>query len=394
MNEGAAVTDPVCITENVIVEGKQAVWIFSEFETDEALPQLVAWLTPDDWPKWGGGMFKEMKPVGPRTNVPTAAGEQWHANYLEVVSLAKQELHTVLACDFQKTTSWAAMTYDLDHSVGGRLQVDRGFLSAVDRGDSRQVKALKVVGFTDTVNNALATMVCPAWSQWIQKATTNAARLVAGGRLGPTNGAVGDGASAAPSGAADEEAAAFTEGYAKQWVDEVNDMAQFYGGYATDVGSRLWSGVYKQTDAAEDSTRLFLRLARDWSRAWQSGTDLAARLATADVSASGAVRVPGGARQKTTECTTVLAPAPAKPAPVSITDLTRMSIDASKIPAAALTVSPESVGPTPNPAAIQVTADTTNFPSGLYSGSLRIGTPGSQQESPALFYVSKARPGE
>jgi hypothetical protein len=80
----------VCVADDAIVEGKHAVRMLSEFETKRSLDKLVAWLTPDDWPTWGSSMFKEMRPLTSRTNAPSKDGEQWHANYPEVVSLAGQ----------------------------------------------------------------------------------------------------------------------------------------------------------------------------------------------------------------------------------------------------------------------------------------------------------------
>jgi hypothetical protein len=66
MAESGGDCDQTCVADDVIVDGKQAVWIFSEFETKKSLDKLVTWLTPDDWPSWGSSMFKEMKQVSTR----------------------------------------------------------------------------------------------------------------------------------------------------------------------------------------------------------------------------------------------------------------------------------------------------------------------------------------
>ena len=60
----SAAPQVTCTAMPVDVEGKQAVWIFTEFETDESLKTLRDWLIPDNWPDWGGEMFKEMRPIG------------------------------------------------------------------------------------------------------------------------------------------------------------------------------------------------------------------------------------------------------------------------------------------------------------------------------------------
>jgi hypothetical protein len=382
--------DQICVAENVIVEGKPAVWIFSEFETDEPLPGLVAWLKPQDWPKWGSRMFKKMTQLGDRTNVRADAGKQWHAKFLEVVSLMGVELNTVLSCDFRQTADWAAMTYDLDHSVGNVLEVDRGFLLAVDVAGRRQVKALKIVGFTNTVIDIAATTVCPDWTDWIREATKEAERRDPSSGTDPTHGAVGDDTGGASRRMTDD-ATAFTQGYASQWVECVSGMADFYGRYTTDVGSRLLGGDYKQKDAAEDSTRLFWRLARDWSRAWQAGAEVMARVAEADVPPVAGDDPAGGQPQRTTEYTTVLVPSPPQSQPVAVTDFRRIAVHSDTLAASAFRVEPTEIGPDGDTASVRIEAETTNVPAGLYEGNVLVGRSGSQRSTPALFYAGKAR---
>ena len=65
----------------VDVEGHQAVWIFTEFETPQSLDNLREWLIPDHWPDWGGAMFKEMRPHRPVDLRPTRSNaQQTHAD--------------------------------------------------------------------------------------------------------------------------------------------------------------------------------------------------------------------------------------------------------------------------------------------------------------------------
>ena len=375
-----------CIAVNVDVSGKPAVWIFSEFETDESLENLRDWLEPDNWPSWGGEMFKEMRPTGPVTEGPLhPGGKQTHANYLEVVEIGGHRLETVLHCDLKSTPAWAAMSYDLDHSIGNLLQVDRGYLMALDVAGRRQVKALKVVGFTDTLLNTFATTVCPEWGTWVQRAVNVATVRAAGGSVDPTPGSVGDPnpeASGAPA-----DSAAFTGGVAEQWVSTVTDMAEFYGQYASDVGARLWSGKYKQQDAAEDSTRLFQRLARDWSRAWQAGMEATANWSEADVQPTAGSNPARTGR--TIEHTAMILPTPSTSAKVSISDLHRVGLHGHTIKASSLRVDPPTAGPGVGATHVTVQTDTTDVPCGLYEGELTVGT---TDHVPALFYVSNASP--
>lgn len=386
----------VCTPRIVAVGNKQAAWIFAEFQTDRTVTQLSAWLEPTDWPQWGGKLFESMTPVGERTTAKDSDGDRWHGKYLEAVNIGGRKLHTVLQCDGKQTSKWAAMTYDLDHSVVDVLTVDRGFLCALDLGKRRLVKALKIVGFTDPVDNALATAVCPEWTEWMKEATKTAAEQLEGSPVGETHGALGD--AGADDASATEAAAGFTRGYAQQWADCMSGMTDFYGNYATDVGNRLWSGQYGPKDAAEDSSRLFLRLARDWSRVWRAGNVVAEGLAGADVPPSGGVPSGGGAWKRSLEYSTVFVPAPSTTVTVEVSDLSRVAKKQATIRSKAIKVDPARIDGRPGnggsePVSVRLLTDTTALPPGLYEGELTLRSKdGHDTTAPALFYASGARP--
>jgi hypothetical protein len=377
--------------EPVSVEGKQAVWIFAELMTPAGMDVLTEWLTPDNWPVWGGVMFKRMDPVGKRTVIeaPSSSGEQWHGTYMEVVSLGGHLLHTVLGCDFKRTTDWVGMTYDLDHSVGDVIDVDRGFLLAVDLGDTRLVKALKVVGFTDPVDNVLATMVRPAWAGWMREGIRNEMQKARAQSVGAVpGGAIGDDTASPGAGTTD----GFSLGFVDAWVAGVSDATKFYTSYAVDIANRVSGGEYDLAkDVGPDTTRLFLRLARDWATAFKAGSAMLDNYADAQVPATreheDAVAV---ATLPTREYATVLMPRPANSAAVTIDDLVHVDPSASTLPAAQLRVSPARIGPGADLAEVRVEADTTDFAPGMYWGRARAGG----ASAPVVFYVSHARPAE
>ena len=377
-------SEATCAAVPVDVEGKQAVWIFTEFETRESLKTLRDWLIPDHWPRWGGEMFKEMRPLGSLALRPSRSGtKQTHSNYLEVVEIGGHRLETELRCDFKSAEKWSATSYDLNRSIGDMLQVDRGYLMVADVGGRRHVKALKVVGFTNTLLNTVATEVCPEWAIWVQRATTVSAVQAAGGSI-PTPGSIGD--SDPRVSWSTEGAASFTGGVAQQLIETVTDMMDFYGPFATDVSERAWSGRYGQTDMANDASRLFQRLARDWSRAWQVGMDGISNWA--EVTVRPTAGADPGRSARTSEHTTLMVKARSDDARVSITDLTRVGEKAATIPSSEFTITP-SVIEKAGRAYVTIKAETSKFPAGLYEGSLVAGTGGKQ--APALFYVSHAQ---
>ena len=382
-SSGSGVT---CTAVPVDVEGKQAVWIFTEFETDESLKNLRDWLIPENWPKWGGEMFKEMRPIGSVDVRPSKSNaQQTHSRYLEVVEIGGHRLETELRCEFKSTQDWAAVSFDMDRSIGDMLQVDRGYLMAADVGGGRHVKALKVVGFTDTLLNTAATGVCPGWSTWVQRAAKAEAVRAAGGSVNPTPGSVGD--SDPTVSWSTEGAAAFTGGVAEQWMSNVTDCVGFYAPFTVDVTERVWSGKYGRVDAANDTSRLFQRLARDWSRAWQAGMDNVSTWAEVTVRPTAGAD-PGDSAQ-TTEHTTLVVKARSDKAQVSISDLTRIGRTQATIKASGITINPAVIQSAGN-AYVTIQAETSRVPCGLYEGALVAGAGGKQ--APALFYVSHAQP--
>ena len=374
----------VCMALPVDVEGHQAVWIFTEFETPQTLENLREWLIPDHWPDWGGAMFKEMRPIGPVDLRPTRSNaQQTHADYLEVVEIGGHRLETELRCEIKSTKNWSAMSYDLNRSIGDQLNVDRGYLMASDVGGKRHVKALKVVGFTNTLLNTAATSVCPEWSQWVQVAVAMEAAKLDGG-TDPTPGSVGD---SAPNGAsAGADAAAFTGGVAEQWITVMNGMTEFYAPFTADVSERLMSGRYSRVDAANDTGRLFQRMARDWARFWQNGMQNMSQWA--EVTVRPTAGADPGRSGRSVEHTTLLVEARSGKARVSISDLTRVGRQAATIRAADIKISPPVIEDAGS-AYVTIEADTTSVPPGLYEGALVAGAGGEQ--SPALFYVSHAQ---
>jgi hypothetical protein len=379
-------SEVTCAAVPVDVEGNQAVWIFTEFETGEPLKTLRDWLIPENWPEWGGEMFKEMRPIG-SVDLRSTPDEtqQTHSDYLEVVEIGGHRLETELRCEFKSAKTWAATSFDLNRSIGNVLQVDRGYLMAADVGGRRHVKALKVVGFTNTLLNTVATEVCPEWSIWVQRAANVGAVQAAGGSVDPTPGSVGD--SDPRVSWSTEGAAAFTGGAAEQWINTVTDMADFYAPFTVDVTERLWSGRYGREDAANDTSRLFQRLARDWSRAWQAGMDSVSNWA--EVTVRPTAGADPGRSARTVEHTTLMVLARSKKAGVSVSDLRRVGRTPATIQSSDVKITPAVIDEA-GPAYVTLQADTTKVICGLYEGALVAGAGGKQ--APALFYVSHAQP--
>ena len=160
-------------------------------------------------------------------------------------------------------------------------------------------------------------------------------------------------------------------------------MMDFYGPFVTDVGERVWSGHYGQTDAANDTSRLFQRLARDWARTWRIATDgVSIWVEMTGRSTAGAEP---GRSAATTEHTVLMAKSRSDDSAVSITDLTRVGKKVAIIPSLELIVTPSVIDKVDR-AYVTVQAENINSPPASMKGPLVAGTGGNQ--APALFCVS------
>ena len=388
--ELASPPEDICNIEQVVVDGQDAVWIFSEFETEEDHQQLVEWVQPENWPTWGHIMFKNMTPIGDPKPVRSTAGER-HQDYLEVVSLAGRELHTVLRCDFKDARDWVGMTYDLVESIDGLLTVDRGFLLATELPSGRHVvKALKIVGFREPAGNFLACLVCPLWTDFARQATRNAAIALAERSLGPVGSKPSERPNRTSRGTGPNplDASTLASDLSDQWVQTMTGAVSHYTTYAQEIGLRLLAGTYGREDAARDRRKLLVSLARDWGRAWKAGIDLVTGMAAIDVPSTVAGPAVGGG---TREFSTVAVPAPDKRVPLAVTDFHHLDSDRAPLRSSQL-ATPPAIEPLKGEASVlvRIDVDTTAVEPGLYVGALLLGSGQSPQKTAAHVYVSKA----
>ena len=184
--------------------------------------------------------------------------------------------------------------------------------------------------------------------------------------------------------------AGFTGGVAEQWISTVTDMVDFYAPFTADVTERVWSGRYRQVDAANDTTRLFQRLARDWSVAWQAGMDSVSNWA--EVTVRPTAGADPGRSARTMEHTTLMVRARSDRGTGEHLGSDRGSgVRQATIKASEVTITPPVIEEAGR-AYVTIQADTTNVLCGLYEGALVAGAGG--KEAPALFYVSHAQPAE
>lgn len=381
----AFVGEDICHIRSVNVGGLNATWIFSEFETNAPFEQVVGWIDPRSWPERGPLLFKGMDIVDAGQPVPISelGTAHWHAVFHERVQIIAH-LDTLLHCDYWRDGQQAAgMTYDLNLSLDGAIDVDRGFLSVNDLGQVRRVKALKIVGFTNDTWDRVAATVCPTWTDWVRSA-------VEGGTTStPKPVPPGEGTSPARE-------------IFDAWVEFFGDSARAYFDIFADATSRAASGNYRPPDWVADGTRYWSRLARDWAQAWTYGMDLLEEVAKEGLNASFmppgapaeagrgvAAAVASGAPPAGPEGTVIPVIGLAEGVQPLCSDLRSIEAAGATIPSSEMAVRTERLDE--QTVGVRLGTTNTSVPAGLYVGELR--APDGRTLTPVQLYVSRAAGG-
>jgi hypothetical protein len=387
-HESAFIGEDVCTVKTVRVGGLTGTWVFSEFETDAPFSAVRDWVDPRNWPERGPLMFKRMDVVGAEApiDIPPRGDAHWHGVFHEEVQLVKR-LNTLLHCDYWQDRDQAAgMTYELDLSLDGELDVDRGFLLVNDMGPVRRVKALKIVGFTTDIWDRVAKIVCPFWTDWVR-------------------GAVRGGTTSVPKPGTHAPATTGTPGPTSSWANSLEAWVEFFGDSARtyldlfgDVTSRMTSQGYSSSDWMDDGRRYWSQLAKDWAQAWTYGQNTLDQVAREGLDTS---FIPPG---RTSQDARAAAP----PMTATSTELEGMTIpvpglgqsdrpslsDLVSIEAGGATLSSTNVIVTVQPLddgtyGVRLQTSDTTVPPGLYVGQLT--TREGQTLAPVQLYLSRAR---
>lgn len=242
--------EDVCHTYRVEVDGKDAVWLFSEFETDAPFKTVAEWVNPENWPKRSPMVFKSMKPTGGAVQQlpsPAAGGESWHGNFEEIVQLAKL-LRTELHLDYTYADGlFAGCSYELVRSIDQDIDVDRGFLLVNELGQTRNVKCLKVVGFTDNIWDSQTLQACLTWTHFLKSAVRGGSSSTPGNPQRPHGGYTLSDAAA-------------------DWYRCVSEAGKRYAEKGLDWMDQVGAG-YSMNDAVSDTASLWLSVAQDWANA-------------------------------------------------------------------------------------------------------------------------------
>jgi hypothetical protein len=382
-HEIAFIGDDCCTIRRVQVGGIDATWVYAEFETDADFAGVADWVDPRNWHHWGPLFFRRMDllaaPPAPATISPPPTGDQhWHGVFHEEVRLFSL-VNTLLRCSYWRDTRAAAMTYELDLSLDGEIDVDRGFLLVTDTGTVRRVQVLKIVSFTTDVWDTVASLVCPFWTDWIRGAVKGATKSVPATPTQPP----GTGGSCTTT--------------MDEWAEYLGDAARVYVDIGSGATSRIRSGQYATSDLLADSTRVWSQLAKDWARAWSSWTETVEEVAEYGLDAGFTPPgVPRGPARRTAATATAGATiAGGTVVPVAgvtesdlavSSDLVSIDVGTAIIPAADVAVSIERLAD--GSLGARVRTSNSSAPPSLYVG--RLDTADGRPLAPVHLYVSRA----
>lgn len=384
-HETAFIGEDICTVKTVRVGGMEATWIFSEFETDADFDHVAEWANPFNWPKWGPLFFKKMQLVGASRplNLGRPGDPHWHGVFHEKVQLLRP-LNTLLHCDYWREGNQAAgMTYELNHSVDGEIDVDRGYLLVNETNGRRRVRALKIVGFTNDIWDVVAQFVCPFWTDWARGAVEGA---------NDSSGKPASQAPPTPSPLGDT---------VESWIDFFGDSARTYARLFDDVGTQVSAGSYTSADFVKHGKLYWSQLAKDWAKAWVHGLETLGEVAESGLDAG--FTPPGVLHERgkgaASAMTTPAAANPVRPErsifPVAgltasdrpvVSDLVSIEAGAATIPSKDITVTVEASEAGAS-AVLLRTTNSTVAP-GLYVGYLQ-GGPGAAR-TPVQLYISRA----
>jgi hypothetical protein len=395
-HEAAFVADDVCQVLHVQIGGLEATWVYSEFVTDADFDRVADWVNPENWPERGPMLFKGMKVVGSAGTVdlqaPPRADEHWHAVFHEEVQLV-QRVNTLLHCDYWRQEGRAAgMTYDLTLSLDNEIDVDRGFLSVVKVGEHCHVRALKIVGFTTSIWDQMAGLVCPFWTEWIRAA-------VEGGHSStPTPGRPDSGPTETSRNCSWLEPA-------EEWIEFLGESSRTYVDLVDDMAGEAMSEDVKGAALAEHQRRIFSQLAKDWSQAWLNGIGAVAQMAESGLEKgvappdrtgtgaaattarafAGAAAPAGSGGGGGTEGTVIPLDGLVEGEAPTVSDLVSIEAGGATIPAGAVTLAVEPLG---QGRGVRLSVQASAWSSGLYVGDV---TPSPGAGSvPVQLYVSRA----
>lgn len=277
------------------------------------------------------------------------------------------------------------MTYDLTLSLDDQIDVDRGFLLVNDVGPVRRVKALKIVGFKDAMWDAVASLVCPFWTDWVRAAVEG--------------GSSSSPAAQRPRPARAEDGASTCE----EWIDFMSDSARAYSKVFAGMRDRATSTDLSAGSLVEDQNRLFSLLAKDWAQAWSFGMDTMRGVASggvtaasppsppprADAAADGPM--PAAARsvrpdEDGVESTTVPVDDLTMQDSPTVSDLVSIESGAARIAAAAIQTSVDPLGG--GGLGVRLWVPATNLSPGLYVGTVTARSGASPV--PVQLYISRS----
>lgn len=169
---------PKCQARRVSAGGQPALYVQTESWSKEPLHKFAKVIDPREWPNCPAQkpFFKRMDPLAGAISPPPPLNppdKGWTQILQEEVDFGLGVIHnpallmtTQLNVMYNELPHSIGSTYQLHHSVDGKIVFDQGYLLAQDleaRG-LRHITTLKAVWFANDDRNTPASAICPVWS--------------------------------------------------------------------------------------------------------------------------------------------------------------------------------------------------------------------------------------
>jgi hypothetical protein len=368
----------------VIVDGKRAMYLFTQFAVDRDPVDLFDCLNPLSWVVDDPAVFKTVEQTaGDSTDWPPTGDPPWRRTYREDVLLVGDPVENELVFDFYRDPddTFVASTFDLPPDPIGRVEIDRGFCLATRHpGGGSWIKALKIVRLGSEPRDQLATALTEQYSQAWGNMVEAIVEAVADGR--GSIDAMPLGRTSAISGSVDPSL--FIRVLASTYSHTAADYAKTAVNLISSTALSAWSNIltrsYGLPNLAQDSLEVGWRAFAESARFTQNVLNFLGNFDPGSGALPSLAALVPVMQTEETFWRVATPPAGQKLRPG---DLTRLSPERNVIRAEKIVLSPGTVEDQP---AIHVVVNTMNVPAGLYAGNIYM----DSQSIPIQFYVSQA----
>jgi hypothetical protein len=262
-----------CDVVDVMVDGDDAVFLYTGFTTQAPYNALTGWLDPNDWHHRSPVLFREVTPAGRHMTESWGPYDFWHETFKEQATpFANNTVVTnMLACNHAELRGggFAITSYDLSGD-DNEVLVDCGYLMIRHLGANQAASFVKMIGFENPAQNDLVWKLKHMWVSLIRAVAEGDAENRSSGQ--PT---MGD-AKNVP-----DDQTSVTE-LVRGWVDASTSCIQASGNLAGNLIGGFVGPSFGWDDFRRTVTGYWSDIAQHYVSAWSATQGSVARMSGND----------------------------------------------------------------------------------------------------------------